>query len=46
MLQADAHAADLRRDRADRRPLRGMLAFVLEHHLIAANATFALKAGV
>lgn len=25
-------AADLRRDRTDRRPLRGMLAFVLEHH--------------
>jgi hypothetical protein len=33
-------AADLRRDRADRRPLRGVLPFVLEHHPHRALADF------
>ena len=33
-------AADLRRDRADRRPLRGVLAFVIEHHPNRAFADF------
>ena len=33
-------AANLRRDRADRRPLRGVLALMLEHHPNRAFANF------